>query len=168
MIVNIYYTEMALKLRQHTTTKSYGKIGYDQPAMVLLNIPTKDPKRFAYSTSYGCWLFHKNIDDVWDELHDTHFNDTVAIEDSSPEREGYAIEIPCEWGELLTSITDMYNPLSMSCDVTKITIADEYVSNPIGIEWIDQEDLCVVIVPKVFTYDEAVTAFRDSVRAIFP
>ena len=150
MIVNIYYTEMALKLRQHTT---------DQPAMVLLNIPTKNTKLFAYSTSYGCWLFHKNIDDVWDELHDTHYNDTVAIEDSSPEREGYAIEIPCEWGEVLTSITDQYQPTSISCDVTKITIADEYAIT---------DNYCIVIVPKVFTYDEAVTTFRNSVRAIFP
>ena len=145
---------MALKVRQT-----------DQPAMVLLNIPTNDPKLFAYSTSYGCWLFHKNDDDVWDELHETHYNALegdeaeVALEESDPEREGYPIEIPFVWGEFLTSITDKYRPTSMSCDVTKITITEEY---SITDNW------CVVIVPKVFTFDEAVTAFRDSVRAIFP
>lgn len=142
---------MALARVRQTTT--------DQPAMVLLNIPTKDLKLFAYTTTYGCWHFHKNMDDVWDDLHDTFYNDPVAVEDSHPEREGYPIEIPCEWGELLTSITDKYQPTSMSCDVNKITIADEYAIN---------DNWCIVIVPKVFTYDEALTAFRDSVRAIFP
>ena len=143
------------RVRQTTT---------DQPAMVLLNIPTKDTKAFAYTTSHGCWLFHNDIGDVWDELHDIFDGCPHAIEESHPEREGYPIEIPCEWGEFLTSITKQYQPTSMSCDVNKVTILDEY---SITDNW------CVVIVPQKYfqeklNYDEAVTIFRATVRAIFP